>query len=47
LNGPNKPEREPEGSWMDEISLSTKIVFVVTFGSVAILAVLFLIDLFF
>lgn len=43
----NKSEGEPESSWLDELSLSTKIVFVITFGSIAILAVLFLIDLFF
>ena len=47
MNGPQKPDREPEESWLDEISLSTKIVFLVTFGSVALLAILYLVDLFF
>jgi hypothetical protein len=46
LNAPKKPEDDPAGSWFDEISLSTKIVFVVTLGSVLILAVLYIVDLF-
>jgi hypothetical protein len=44
---PEHREPEPEGSWLDEVSLSTKIVFVVTIASVVVLGVLWLADLFF
>ncbi|MEQ1857332.1 MAG: hypothetical protein ABL963_12795 [Longimicrobiales bacterium] len=41
-----EPERKPEPSWLDEISLATKLVFVVTVVSVMGYLIYLILDLF-